>query len=692
MFDVSTHSFKRATVDTVFSTVTTRGPTGATGATSSAGVSIRRMTGPDASNNYTIILSDSSTITVAAPDTGSGGGGSGVGPTGATGATGSAGGAGPIGSRGATGPAGVGVTGATGPVGATGPAGGGGGVTGATGPAGVGETGETGPVGATGATGSSGAVGGVGSAGPTGSTGATGSAGAVGGVGSTGPTGATGLGVTQASIGRLIVGSGSTATANYATAIGNGAAASGPNWLVLGYNSGLGIAQVSNGVYMLKSMAPVTTGMFLAYDPSTGQIGPSTTSVAYAATMYATENPAGTLYPASTVPASLANKTAATGAALMNIYTGVVFVHSPPSWKPISTGVTVLSTSDPTSNTAYPWSATPTCFRGQQPVASARLTNTSNNSEWIYSSEGMWKRLDNVTETLSLPAALSVTTFEQSVLQSAGDYILPSATAVTSLTKKIICSNGGSNVDGMFTSGGVSYSRARMQNGSTLNCTFNGTRWVAATTGTVTFSNWDTLTKGYNCTVTDPTGIINPDVIATIQEYSTTMYRKMLTDFALGRSLPTTVPITVKSIGAPGWAIGDRIEVNVDWLNREVYKDYDMLTHELFHIIQAGGCSEGWVVEGMADWARDRYGRMNQYGGWALPGAPSSTQSYTNAYGVTARFFKWLETQYSGFIQALFDKAFVKKTYTTSWWSTQTGRTVDEWWQLYYNSGWIDNN
>ena len=48
------------------------------------------------------------------------------------------------------------------------------------------------------------------------------------------------------------------------------------------------------------------------------------------------------------------------------------------------------------------------------------------------------------------------------------------------------------------------------------------------------------------------------------------------------------------------------------------------------------------LTEGLADYARYKYGVNNAAAGWSLPNYASG-QSYTNAYAVTARFLVWLE-------------------------------------------------
>ncbi|CAF2633832.1 unnamed protein product [Rotaria sp. Silwood2] len=76
-------------------------------------------------------------------------------------------------------------------------------------------------------------------------------------------------------------------------------------------------------------------------------------------------------------------------------------------------------------------------------------------------------------------------------------------------------------------------------------------------------------------------------------------------------------------------------------------KDYPIstgvLTHEMMHIVQSySGGQPGWLVEGIADYVRWKYGQDKVGGGWQLPDF-NREQRYTNSYRVTARFLVWLE-------------------------------------------------
>lgn len=112
--------------------------------------------------------------------------------------------------------------------------------------------------------------------------------------------------------------------------------------------------------------------------------------------------------------------------------------------------------------------------------------------------------------------------------------------------------------------------------------------------------------------------------------------------------------------------------------------DLDVIVHEGFHLVQAysAGNVPGWATEGLADYARWSFGRLNADSCWTMqryePG-----QHYTDAYGVTARFFLWLDTEIEPGIAAALDQRLRAGTYDDAFWTTETGQTIDELWATY---------
>jgi hypothetical protein len=109
----------------------------------------------------------------------------------------------------------------------------------------------------------------------------------------------------------------------------------------------------------------------------------------------------------------------------------------------------------------------------------------------------------------------------------------------------------------------------------------------------------------------------------------------------------------------------------------------DIMTHEQFHAIEEGyRNAPKWVKEGLADYARYKYGIYNILGGWSLPNPPNLGH-YTDGYGNTARFFVWLEKWRRASFPTDLHSACLSG-YTSSFWSNKfSGKTVDQLWADY---------
>ncbi|KAI6175463.1 Secretory protein [Aphelenchoides bicaudatus] len=118
--------------------------------------------------------------------------------------------------------------------------------------------------------------------------------------------------------------------------------------------------------------------------------------------------------------------------------------------------------------------------------------------------------------------------------------------------------------------------------------------------------------------------------------------------------------------------------------------DARVAMHESMHIVQAYpdfSTKDGWLVEGIADYGRAEFGgnyNFDDYNDKALPDyAPS--QSYTDGYGVTAAFLKYLENSWPGIVLKL-NTANQDKSYNSNTWNSITGKSVEQLWSDYANA------
>ncbi|MDR2563908.1 MAG: basic secretory family protein [Prevotellaceae bacterium] len=133
-------------------------------------------------------------------------------------------------------------------------------------------------------------------------------------------------------------------------------------------------------------------------------------------------------------------------------------------------------------------------------------------------------------------------------------------------------------------------------------------------------------------------------------------------------------------------ASGRRITYNPKWFASNP-DDIDVVTHEVMHVVQAYGNTPGpgWLTEGIADYARYKYGVDNQLGGWSLP-EYNVKQSYTDSYRITARFLLWIEVNKGASVLEKLDAAMRDHTYNEEIWKKLTGKSIDELWKEYSKS------
>ena len=126
-----------------------------------------------------------------------------------------------------------------------------------------------------------------------------------------------------------------------------------------------------------------------------------------------------------------------------------------------------------------------------------------------------------------------------------------------------------------------------------------------------------------------------------------------------------------------------KMTISNKWMHKHP-EDIDVITHEVMHIVQDYGDSTGpgWLTEGIADYARYKFGVNNDAAKWALHNYKPG-QNYTDAYRVTARFLVWIEEKIKPGIVKELDSQMRAHTFTDNTWKQQTGETLDELWRSY---------
>jgi len=126
-----------------------------------------------------------------------------------------------------------------------------------------------------------------------------------------------------------------------------------------------------------------------------------------------------------------------------------------------------------------------------------------------------------------------------------------------------------------------------------------------------------------------------------------------------------------------------KVTISYKWMHQHP-EDIDVITHEVMHIVQDYGDSNGpgWLTEGIADYARFKFGVNNDAAKWSLHDYKAG-QNYTDAYRTTARFLVWIEAKYKPGIVVYLDSQMRKHAYSDDVWKQQTGKTLDELWKNY---------
>lgn len=125
------------------------------------------------------------------------------------------------------------------------------------------------------------------------------------------------------------------------------------------------------------------------------------------------------------------------------------------------------------------------------------------------------------------------------------------------------------------------------------------------------------------------------------------------------------------------------VKISSAWMHKHP-EDIDVITHEVTHIVQDYGDSvgPGWLTEGIADYARYKFGVNNYAAKWSLTPYKAG-QNYDNAYRITARFLLWIEEKVKPGMVRTLDFQLRTHSYTNNSWQQLTGKMVDELWKAY---------
>jgi len=188
--------------------------------------------------------------------------------------------------------------------------------------------------------------------------------------------------------------------------------------------------------------------------------------------------------------------------------------------------------------------------------------------------------------------------------------------------------------------------------------------------------------KGYTLTFESNFAELNPKLKKRLIETFFEVYPKLAKEYNPNtlKEVKFSVDTNYKGVAATS---NGKVTFSSIWMVKHP-EDIDVVTHEVMHIVQDYGRSvgPGWLTEGIADFARSKFGVDNAGAKWTLPDLKPE-HSYKNSYRITARFFTWIEKNVKpGTIKAV-DASLRDHTYSAAIWAKLTGKDFDALWAEY---------
>lgn len=165
-------------------------------------------------------------------------------------------------------------------------------------------------------------------------------------------------------------------------------------------------------------------------------------------------------------------------------------------------------------------------------------------------------------------------------------------------------------------------------------------------------------------------------------------------------SPPALIVITIITNDADGSIIERKMDNNKikfnsnDKICQKGTRDIDWITHELIHVAQDyqydNGNYPSWVVEGLADYGREKFGLYNKEADWHISKIISNKKKYDIGYTLAAGLFIWIEENYYSEFSKELNGLMKSGKYNDDYFIEKTNKTVDELWQIYVNESRVE--
>jgi hypothetical protein len=188
--------------------------------------------------------------------------------------------------------------------------------------------------------------------------------------------------------------------------------------------------------------------------------------------------------------------------------------------------------------------------------------------------------------------------------------------------------------------------------------------------------------NGYNLTLINQDATLDTALLTRMENTFFKVYPELAAAYNPNTLKNVTMVIDTAYKGVAETDNG-KVTISSAWMHKRP-EDIDVITHEVMHIVQDYGESTGpgWLTEGIADYARYKFGVNNDAAKWSLTPYKAG-QNYDNAYRITARFLVWIEEKIKPGIVKDLNTQLRLHTFTDNSWKAATGKTVDELWAQY---------
>lgn len=212
-----------------------------------------------------------------------------------------------------------------------------------------------------------------------------------------------------------------------------------------------------------------------------------------------------------------------------------------------------------------------------------------------------------------------------------------------------------------------------------------GTEGITTTPPTV-FETSPLENSGFSLVLTNDEDI-DPSILASITSAFFSYYPHIVDVYSPDATKKVFLLVNNQTDGNPAWAVGDEVTLRGPYLKDIPLDTAGVTVHEITHVAQKAWKNiPGYFIEGFADFIRDETGVDQAMGNsWSLPECYDRGW-YTDGYGVTAAFVKWMLANNMFVLEDLIS-VFRDGTYSDeSTWPALTGTGLDDLWGLYMNS------